>query len=142
MRVLVATTELQGLLASDYAYTVEGELVVAEVAECASPEKCGCGRGFPGLASNHATTTAMIADLPHVTESELRDVIADWLDRSGWTELLEAAGHTDDEVAATLDEIIDEHVETIGLICSSFDVGTVIERSGTTVSARMAPRAA
>ena len=51
MKVLVATKESQGELPGDYSWTVEGELVTAVVCECSSPKKCGCGRGFPGLAS-------------------------------------------------------------------------------------------
>ncbi len=149
MRVLVATSELQGHLDGDYAFTVEGELVTADVSECASPERCGCGRGFPGLASSRATTTAMVVDLPHLTPLDLRVALCDWLDRSGWTDLFRAADAADDgfasefdDVDEMLDAVVDEHIDIISTICHTYPTGTVVERSGTLVRARSVPSAA
>ena len=146
MHVLIATNELQGLHPTDYAWTVEGELVTAEATECADADRCGCGRGFPGLASSRATTTAMVADLPHISVDDLRGAILDWLDRSGWRELLAAAvddtGDDQLDVNDQLGEIADEHVETITQICALFEPGTVIEREGCLVRARAYPAAA
>lgn len=138
MQVLVATNDTQGHENGDYAFTVEGELVLAEVSECASPEQCGCGRGFPGLASGKATTTAMVADLPHLSEADLRQAVADWLDRSGWADLLRNASDSDE----MLDSLIDEHLDVLAEICNAFPVGSVVERSGTRISARVLPFAA
>ena len=157
MRVLVATTETQGHIAGDYAHTVEGELVVAEVSECDDPRRCGCGRGFPGLGSSAATTTAMVAELPHLSEADLRQAIGDYLDRAGWRDLFERAANATDTAhdrgdpddlddQGTVDEIIesiiDEHIEVIAEICDAFPVGSVIERSGTQIRARVIPYAA
>ncbi len=47
-----------------------------------------------------------------------------------------------DDVEATVDAIIDEHVEMIGQVCASFPEGTVVERHGTLVVARSTPFAA
>ena len=101
MRVLVATNELQGTRPGDYAWTVEGEIVVADPTVCRHPS-CSCGRGFSGIASDRATTTAMVADLPHVSVTDLRDVLSDWLERCGWADLLPEIGE--------IDEIVDEHL--------------------------------
>ena len=131
MNVLVVTNELQGTRPGDFAWTVEGELVTVELAECATPSTCGCGRGFVGLASGRATTTAMVVDLPHVSADDLRDVVRDWLDRAGWSDLLDERG-----AAHELDEIIDEHVENTTLVCSNYAIGTVVERSGSIVAPR------
>jgi hypothetical protein len=157
MLVLIATNELQGSARDDYAWTVEGELVTPVATECADGDRCGCARGFPGLASALATTTAMIVERPGVTESDLRDAVFDWLDRGGWIDLLEraaversiAAGHDGclgaserQEIDATVDAIVDEHVERIHEVCASFPEGTVVERHGSVVTARSAPFAA
>ncbi len=157
MLVLVATNELQGTEPGDYAWTVEGELVTPVATECASGERCGCNRGFPGLASGRATTTAMVVDRPGVGPSDLRDAVFDWLDRGGWIELLRqtaidrslAAGHggqlepcDDADIDALVDSVIDEHVDMIEEVCSAFPEGTVIVRQGPLVSARTHPFAA
>lgn len=153
MLVLVATNELQGTTPDDYAFTVEGELVTPLASECASGDRCGCVRGFPGLASGFATTTAMVVDRPGVTEADLRDAVYDWLDRGGWIELLE---QTADDRTAVLDDdparideidwivegIIDEHVELMRQVCDAYPEGSIIVRHGTSVSTRSYPSAA
>ena len=120
MRVLVATNELQGTRSGDYAWTVEGELVIAELTECANPN-CGCARGFSGLASSRATTTALVVELPHITLDTLRDAVLDYLDRAGWSDLLPA-----DEV----DDVAAEHLENVEMLGAAYAVGTVVERDG------------
>ena len=158
MLVLIATNDLQGTVESDYAWTVEGELVTPVATECASGERCGCNRGFPGLASGYATTTAMVVNRPGVTEADLRDAVYDWLDRGGWIDLLEqtavdrsiAAGR-DGDIAIdefdTIDTMVDfsiiaEHLDMIHEVCSSFPEGTVVVRRGPLVAARSHPFAA
>jgi hypothetical protein len=157
MLVLVATNELQGTAQGDYAWTVEGELVTPVATECASGEECGCNRGFPGLASGFATTTAMVVERPGVTPADLRDAVYDWLDRGGWVGLLEqaavdrsiAAGHDGclgvteyADIDAMVDAVIDEHLDMIEEVCSSFPEGTVVARHGQMVGARIHPFAA
>jgi hypothetical protein len=153
MLVLVATNELQGASGDDYSHTVEGELVTAVVIECASGDRCGCSRGFPGLASSQATTTAMIVDRPGVTEHDLRDAVYDWLERGGWIDLLEQTSrdrgsshgggrHADDDIDEIVEAMIDEHVEVITAICTTYPEGTVVCRRGHLVSARSMPSAA
>lgn len=127
MRVLVATNEFQGTRKGDYARGVEGEIVVPEVVQCGHPA-CGCGRGFAGLASDRATTTAMIVDLPHVAPSDLRGIVFDWLERRGWDDLL---GDSDE-----IQEIVDEHVDNVEVICAAYAVGTIVERDGCDVRPR------
>ncbi len=133
MLVMVATKQGQGDVAGDYSWTVEGELVTPVVAECASGDRCGCARGFPGLASSKATTTAMVADLAHVTEADVRDALFASLERDGWLDLIPA-----DEA----DELVDEHLESIGAVCARFGVGAVVGRSGARVFERSIARAA
>jgi hypothetical protein len=153
MLVLIATNELQGTTDDDYSFTVEGELVTPLAAECSSGDRCGCRRGFPGLASGFATTTAMVAERPGVTEDDLRDAVFDWLDRSGWIDLFEetarersgsdvASNAQVDDVDDLIEAIIDEHVDCIHEVCSAYPVGTVVVRHGTLVAARSYPTAA
>ena len=155
MLVLIATNELQGTSPDDYSFTVEGELVTPLAAECASGEQCGCDRGFPGLASGFATTTAMIAERPGVTEDDLRDAVFDWLDRTGWIDLFEetardrasiddvdAVFDVDGDVGDLIESIIDEHVDCIHQVCSAYPVGTVVVRRGTRIMTRCFPSAA
>jgi hypothetical protein len=120
MLVLIATNELQGTAPGDYAWTVEGELVTPVATECAEGERCGCNRGFPGLASGMATTTAMVVERPGVTEADLRDAVRDWLERGGWIELLEQTGISDhDEIDSIVDAVIDEHLDMILEVCDA-----------------------
>jgi hypothetical protein len=127
MLVLVATNELQGTADGDYSCTVEGELVTPVAAECAAPDQCGCNTGFPGFASSRATTTAMVVELTHLSEHELRDVIEGALERDGWFDLVsEPCRH----------ELIDEHIECIAAVCDTFPVGTIVGRNGSRVFTR------
>lgn len=150
MKVLIATNELQGTEPGDYSWTVEGELVTAVVEECASGDRCGCARGWPGLASARATTTAMVVDRPAIDRDDLRQAIYDWLDRGGYVEVVreiaELAADDDpggwDDPDETIEEIVDEHVEVIEMICAQFAEGTVVCRSGPNVHARAVPSAA
>lgn len=142
MLVLVATNELQGTVHGDYAWTVEGELVTPLAAECDAGERCGCNRGFPGIASERATTTAMVVDRPGITREDLRDAVYDHLDRGGWIDLLEEAEVERNgpdaivDVDDLIEEIIDEHVEAIEQVCSAYPVGTVVCRRGSLITAR------
>lgn len=150
MLVLIATHESQGTAPGDYAHTVDGELVTAVVTECGSSSRCGCNRGFPGLASAKATTTAMIVDRPGVTDDDLRQGIYDWLDRGGWIDLIENAAEdrndNQDEpfeyADDTVEQMISDHLGMINEVCGSFPVGTVLGRRGPLIASRSMPAAA
>ncbi len=137
MLVLVATNETQGQSSDDYSYTVAGELVTAVVTECESKD-CGCGRGFPGLASAFATTTAQVVDLPHLTDADLRGAVSDYLARGGWLDLL----RDEPDVEMIIEDMIDEHVDAIAAVCARCPVGTIVERAGPLVFTRSIPFAA
>ncbi len=137
MLVLVATNETQGRSPHDFAYTVEGELVSAVATECRNHD-CGCNRGFPGLASEFATTTAQVVDLPHLTEVDLRAALFGYLERTGWFDLL----CDEPDVEMIIDDMIDEHVEAIAAVCACCPVGTIVERAGSLVFTRTVPFAA
>ena len=117
MLVLVATRETQGR-DGDYCWTVEGELVTPVTFECCVPDSCGCGRGFPGLGSSRATTTAMVVDREGITVPLLRQAVTDSLERGGWRGIEE------------FEQVVDEHVDTIVRICTAFGDGAIVRRDG------------
>jgi hypothetical protein len=87
MKVLVATARTQGARDNDYNWCIEGELVrIGEVCALnrAEPDGgCGCGRGFGGLNSQRATTTAMVADTP-LGRAEYVEAVRSSLQQQGW----------------------------------------------------------
>lgn len=125
MKVLIATNETQGSYPGDYAWTVEGELVTVGSLECCRPDACGCGRGFCGVGSSRATTTAMVVERPDLTIDDLRDAVEDWLEQDGWTALLEDA--------TELADLVDGHVHDIITTSEFFPAGAVVRRQGTLV---------
>ena len=147
MLVMVATNETQGALPGDYAFTVEGELVTPVATRCDNP-MCGCERGFPGLASSRATTTAMVVDRPWITRDDLADAVSDYLDR-GWRDLLEQMarhreeqGKEPDDPDTVLAGMVDEHVDQITRLCAFFGAGTIVARRHDEVVERVVHRAA
>lgn len=84
MKVLVATTETQGMRDDDFCWTVDGELVYVPFATCASPT-CGCDRAFAGVASSKPTTTAAAVERG-IDASAYTTALRDGLARQGWTD--------------------------------------------------------
>jgi hypothetical protein len=128
MRVLVATDRTQGSVDGDYCWTVEGELVLGgPLLECASPDRCGCGRGFPGLASCRATTTAMVVDRPHIGRAELGQAILDYLERHGWLQEMEQH---------EIEEGLEDEIALIEAVTAAFPDGAIVGRQGNEVVMR------
>jgi hypothetical protein len=128
MKVLVATKEQQGDRDGDYCWTVEGELVAVGSLECDDADRCGCSRGFPGLASSRATTTAKVVDRPHISADDLREAVRDWLERDGWCDLLDDDGEVDD--------LVDSCLADIERAATTFPLDTVVGRHRDTVFVR------
>ena len=124
MRVLVATSEGQGEVSGDYCWTVEGELVTPLGPECSEPGRCGCGRGFPGLASDRATSTAIVVERDGIDHSQVRRALQDSLTRGGWLQHLDAHDAS---------ELVEEHLEAIEQVCRVFPIGTIVRRAGDVV---------
>jgi hypothetical protein len=122
MRVLVATNDEQGTQAGDYSWTLEGELVLTgPLLECCEPARCGCGRGFPGLGSARATTTALVVERPELGPADLRDAIRDSLERQGWLHGLEPDA---------VDSLVETEAALIRRTATAFRVGAVLSRDG------------
>lgn len=123
MKVFVATARGQGARASDFCWTVEGELVMVlfqcdrdgdEIDGC-----CGCRRALAGLSSSRATTTFAVADLPLAWDDYVT-AISDSLKRGGWL------GLDSDSMAR---ELVDA--------AADFPVGEVLERRGDYIRPRV-----
>ena len=120
VKVLVATKERQGDRHDDYAWAVDGEFVYVPADTCDCPG-CGCGRGFAGMASSRATTTALVVERHDLGLSDLSDALSDSLERQGW---ISAASTADD------DELFRQLFQRLLVSASHFPVGSIIEREG------------
>ncbi len=127
MHVLVSTSIGQGLAPGDYHFGIEGELVYVPALDCARPD-CGCERGFAGLASARATTTARVVDRPDLDEHRYSLALADGLSRQGWL-----GPETDEETPL----VLGEYRAILAELTAAFAPGTVVERSGDQVRARL-----
>ena len=116
MRVLTATARTQGIRPDDYCFTIEGELVRLPFLECACPD-CGCTRGFAGMTSHRATTTALVVDRPELHVEVYRSLLRD--------EILGAGCPADDP---DLDRSIADEVDHLRRLADAFAVGSVLER--------------
>lgn len=87
MKMLVATRRTRGGRPNDYCWCVEGEPVrIGEVCpkDRDDPDGgCGCGRGFVGLSSYRATSTALVAELP-LSREEYLEAIRSSLQAQGY----------------------------------------------------------
>jgi hypothetical protein len=123
MKVLVATPATQGAEPGDYNWSVDGELVSALTVDCSSPD-CGCQRGFSGLGSSGASTTAMVVELEHMDRLALRTAIHDSLQREGWLAGLSKRQRL---------RLVERHFTAIRLVSELCPTQTVIRRSGTRI---------
>jgi hypothetical protein len=152
MLVLIATDELLAEpTPSDHHCAVDGELVTPVVLECPD-ELCDvCQRGWFGLVSHGATTTAMVVDRPGVTEATLRERLHNWLDCNGTIDLVvqavehgdyEVAGERFDDAVAAVDDLVAAHLQEVREICAAYPVGTLLSRMGQLVAPRAIAEAA
>jgi hypothetical protein len=141
VKVLVATTEAQGIRTGDYAHAVDGELVYVPVSGCQRSDGgdpatwcdptgeggCGCWRGFAGMASTRSTTTAMVVERFDLTGEDVWMALSDSLERQGhigspWTtEEADLFRHLFQRMLAT---------------ASHFPTGSIIERQGERIRRR------
>jgi len=120
VNVLVATKERQGDRHDDYSWAIEGELVYVPADACDCPG-CGCRRGFAGMASSRATTTALVVERHDLALPDLSNALSDCLERQGW---LSGEWTTDDE------ELFRLLFQRLLVSASHFPIGSIIERDG------------
>ena len=127
VKLLVATTEGQGLREGDYACAVDGELVYLPEDECGVSE-CGCTQGFAGMASNRSTTTALVVDRPDFSELDVLGALHDALERRGWVS---------SEWSEADESLFEFLFLRVVIAASAYPVGTVLERDGHRLRKRM-----
>lgn len=122
MKCLVATERTQGDAQGDYTYCVPGELIwvtmVCDTDRLDPEGGCGCGRGFGGLTSHRATTTAEVVDLD-LTEDDVRLAVTTSLSDRGWLPAELAGAHR---------EIVEETIGLVRALADPLPVGTVVRR--------------
>ncbi len=120
MKVIVASQRTQGTRETDFAWTLDGELVHLPALECDRDDgTCGCDRALCGVASARATTTAEVADR-ELEAAEVFTTVARSLVDGGWFETLNGEAF---EIAADM-------VAPLLIQAAVLPVGTVIERHG------------
>ena len=88
VKVLVATSAMQGTRYNDYNWCIEGELVLL-LPVCRRDREdpdggCGCGRGFAGMNSHRATTTAMVRTLAGFSRADYAEAVRSSLEAQGY----------------------------------------------------------
>lgn len=114
MKVFTATGHTQGAYPGDYHFCVEGELVMPPPFICdrdaADPDGgCGCGRGWAGLSTHRATTSAVVSVIDGIDLDDYAEAIASSLEYQGWDR---------DDAAET--------AERLATIAASYPVGVVV----------------
>lgn len=124
MKLLVATSKTQGDEPGDYDFCVPGEILwitmVCDTDRLYPERGCGCGRGFGGLISHRATTTAEVAERDF-SEADLRLAIRTSLTDQGWL----SAKLSKQQAAAFVEEV----VEDVRAIAEPLPVGFTVRRS-------------
>jgi hypothetical protein len=124
MRVIVATDRTQGDKLGDYCFTVDGELVRLPWSECDGPD-CGCTRGFAGLSSHRATTTARVVNRPELDPAAYVQLLVDDAVANGF-------GPVDDE----LRRLVADEARHLMALAQELPLGSVLERLGDTTAIR------
>lgn len=119
MKALVATGETQGARKSDFTHCVEGELVWM-LDPCPNSKRnpdgpCACGRSFSGMSSHGYTTTALVRDIPWLTEGNYAAAMRASFEANGWCSCCRTR-----PVPTLIHELIER--------AAAFPVGTVVER--------------
>lgn len=134
MRILVATSRTNGTEVGDYHHGIDGELVYMQEPcgkDVRDPDgPCGCGRGFAGMSSHRASSTALVIE-SSLTGHDLREALAASLEAGGW---IACSSALDSDEEAWIDDLI----RLIRQVAEHFPVGTVVRRRLTQYAPRFA----
>lgn len=142
MLVLIASDDLTLSVHEAEGLAVDGELVVPVVVPCANPQCETCPSAWYGLMTHRPIETAMVVDRPGVTEADLRRLVRQLLTCQGAVDdIVEAVANGEYSVDGELrrswvvvvEALVDDHLRELEVICSTYDVGTVVSRLGSLV---------
>jgi hypothetical protein len=123
MRVLVATHDTNGEVPGDYDFCIEGELVYVQDPcdrDLRDPDGgCGCSRGFAGMNSHRACTTAKVVDA-ELSADDVREALHASLVAGGW---LDPGPRTADDAM-----LVDELLHEVRAVAERLPVGSVVRR--------------
>jgi len=125
MKVLVATSEGQGMRENDFCFTEEGEFVSLPF-ECDGEQvdgPCGCMRSFAGMHSSKGTTTAKVVE-KGITSAQFVALTVRSRMAGGWIKSGDPVGW-----------VVEEAEEMLRL-ASTFPVGVVVEKRGDGIQER------
>jgi hypothetical protein len=121
MKVMVATTEMQGRRKNDFCHAEPPEFLMFGF-ECdgeAVDGACGCKRALVGISSDKATTTFQVVERVGMTLENYAEFIYCALERQGWTKL----GDDWKKMAR-------KDAEELARIASVFRLGAIVEKRG------------
>jgi len=128
MRILVATRETQGQRDNDFFFCEEGEPVKIGFAcdrDGDNPDgPCGCRRGFAGVQSSRATTTAKVEERA-LNLDEYREILTDSYRREGW--LVDKPAREFERSVISVAEIRSRADELLR-VAARYVNGTILER--------------
>jgi hypothetical protein len=124
MRVLVATHDTNGQVPGDYDFCIEGELVYVQDPcdrDLRDPDGgCGCSRGFAGMNSHRACTTAKVVERD-LSEADVREALRSSLAAGGWL----------DPDVCTAEEamvVVGEMVREVRFVAERLPEGSIVRR--------------
>lgn len=121
MKVFVSTRATQGVLAGDFCFVPEGQLVGRHhmVCDCCKyDDGCGCGRAFSGFVTRTGTTSAVVVE-SDLTEREWRHALRKSLKAAGWADLM-----TTGELSRFIDDVVAHDLSEAG----EWPIGTIVGR--------------
>ncbi len=124
MRVLVATHDTNGQVPGHYDFCIEGELVYVQDPcdrDLRDPDGgCGCSRGFAGMNSHRACTTAKVVERD-LNEADVREALRSSLAAGGW---LDPDFCTPEEAMVVVGEMVRE----VRSVAERLPEGSIVRR--------------
>jgi hypothetical protein len=114
MKIIVATTQMQGQRPGDFNFVPEGEVVIVSDCDCLH-EGCECSRSMVGVKCGKGTTTMMVVE-SGMSREEYRRLIRE--------------AHKGYEDLGVDESAFDEQADALLDLAMQFPAGAVIERDG------------